>query len=177
MERNKFLVFCWAFIPGAGQMYLNMMKKGLAIMVMFWSVIAVTALLSMEALLFILPIIWFYSFFDTFNSARYNYDQRLQLDHRFGEMFIAGGWVTQSMTVFKGKAPVYVAAGLIALGSYLLWRAIVSPILWYITLPDWAYQILRNIPNTFVAIAIITAGVLMLKREKKASIIPYDEED
>ena len=60
-------------------MYLNMMKKGLAIMALFWSVIAVTALLSMEALLFILPIIWFYSFFDTFNSARYNYDQRLQL--------------------------------------------------------------------------------------------------
>ena len=29
MERNKFLVFCFAFVPGAGQMYLGMMKKGL----------------------------------------------------------------------------------------------------------------------------------------------------
>lgn len=35
MERNKFLVFCFAFVPGAGQMYLGMMKKGLVIMSAF----------------------------------------------------------------------------------------------------------------------------------------------
>ena len=57
MERNKFLVFCWAFIPGAGQMYLNMMKKGLAIMTLFWSIIAVTVLVRLDEMLLILPIV------------------------------------------------------------------------------------------------------------------------
>lgn len=46
MERNKFLVFCFAFVPGAGQMYLGMMKKGLVIMGAFWAVTAIGGLCS-----------------------------------------------------------------------------------------------------------------------------------
>ena len=50
MERNKFLVFCFAFVPGAGQMYLGMMKKGLVIMSVFWAVIAVAVMLNLGVL-------------------------------------------------------------------------------------------------------------------------------
>ena len=166
MERNKFLVFCWAFIPGAGQMYLNMMKKGLAIMTLFWSIIAVTVLVRLDEMLLILPIIWFYSFFDTFNSAKFLYEQRQQMDNQFGEMLASGDWFQKACSLVKGKGPVYIAIALIFLGSYLVYRAVISPILWYITLPDWAYQIIRNIPNLVVAIAIIAMGVLMLRKEK-----------
>ena len=83
MERNKFLVFCFAFVPGAGQMYLGMMKKGLVIMGAFWAVIAIAVMLNLGVLFVFLPIIWFYAFFDTFNSARYHADQRLQMDYKF----------------------------------------------------------------------------------------------
>ena len=56
MERNKFLVFCFAFVPGAGQMYLGMMKKGLVIMSVFWAVIAVAVMLNLGVLCVFLPI-------------------------------------------------------------------------------------------------------------------------
>ena len=56
MERNKFLVFCFAFVPGAGQMYLGMMKKGLVIMSVFWTVIAVAVMLNLGVLCVFLPI-------------------------------------------------------------------------------------------------------------------------
>ena len=62
MERNKFLVFCFAFVPGAGQMYLGMMKKGLVIMSAFWAVIAVAVMLNLGVLCVFLPIIWFMLF-------------------------------------------------------------------------------------------------------------------
>ena len=59
MERNKFLVFCFAFVPGAGQMYLGMMKKGLVIMGAFWAVIAIAVMLNLGVLFVFLPIIWY----------------------------------------------------------------------------------------------------------------------
>lgn len=59
MERNKFLVFCFAFVPGAGQMYLGMMKKGLVIMGAFWAVIAIAVMLNLGVLFVFLPTFGF----------------------------------------------------------------------------------------------------------------------
>ena len=107
MERNKFLVFCFAFVPGAGQMYLGMMKKGLVIMSVFWTVIAVAVMLNLGVLCVFLPIIWFYAFFDTFNSARYHADQRLQMDYKFWEDMKHGGWVPKMGEKFSNKTPKF----------------------------------------------------------------------
>ena len=63
MKKNSFFTFCFAFIPGAGEMYLGMMKKGLAVMSVFWGVCAIAWFFQFEFLLWLLPIIWFYSFF------------------------------------------------------------------------------------------------------------------
>ena len=103
MERNKFLVFCFAFVPGAGQMYLGMMKKGLVIMGAFWAVIAIAVMLNLGVLFVFLPIIWFYAFFDTFNSARYHADQRLQMDYKFWEDLKRGGWTPKVGDKFPAK--------------------------------------------------------------------------
>ena len=67
MRKSSFLTFCFAFIPGAGQMYLGMMKKGTAIMALFAALSFLSGFLNLGILLAALPVIWFYSFFDTFN--------------------------------------------------------------------------------------------------------------
>ena len=65
MKKNSFFAFCFAFIPGAGQMYLGMMKRGVSLMLAF-SVISVAAgFLYLPILTVFLPVLWFFAFFDT----------------------------------------------------------------------------------------------------------------
>ena len=52
---------------GGGQMYQGYMKRGLSLMSMFMFVIFLSAFLGMGLLSLMLPVIWAYSFFDTFN--------------------------------------------------------------------------------------------------------------
>ena len=118
MERNKFLVFCFAFVPGAGQMYLGMMKKGLVFMGAFWAVIAIAVMLNLGVLFVFLPIIWFYAFFDTFNSARYHADQRLQMDYKFWGDLKRGDWTPKGGDKISSKAPKFLGLGCILLGIY-----------------------------------------------------------
>ena len=46
MKKNLFLTFCFSFIPGAGQMYQAYMKRGLSIMIIFASFIALIAIVN-----------------------------------------------------------------------------------------------------------------------------------
>ena len=66
-RKSGFLTFCLACLPGAGEMYLGYMKHGLSVMITFWGLIFVASLLNMGILGILAPIIWAYSFFDTFN--------------------------------------------------------------------------------------------------------------
>lgn len=66
-RKSGFLTFCFACLPGAGEMYLGYMKRGLSVMIAFWGLIFVASLLNMGILGILAPIIWAYSFFDTFN--------------------------------------------------------------------------------------------------------------
>lgn len=65
--KNKFLTFLFALIPGAGAMYHGLLKRGISLMALFALIIAIAAFLYLPVVTFVLPIIWFYSFFDTVN--------------------------------------------------------------------------------------------------------------
>lgn len=69
---NKFLLFCFSLLPGAGYMYLGLTQKGFEAMVLFFSIMAVSNWIGLEDLLipmFGIPL-YFYFFFDTFAVAR-----------------------------------------------------------------------------------------------------------
>ena len=67
MKKNLFLTFCFSFIPGAGQMYQDYMKRGLSIMILFAIFIALYAMTGISLFMIPVPIIYAYSFFDTYN--------------------------------------------------------------------------------------------------------------
>ena len=67
MTKNGILTFLFAFIPGAGQMYQNYMKRGLSLITMFCLFIMVGAVTGLDPLIVGCLIVWMYSFFDTFN--------------------------------------------------------------------------------------------------------------
>ena len=65
MMKNGILTFLFAFCPGAGQMYQGYMKRGLSLITMFCVAFGAGTLLGV--LYVAMPIVWMYSFFDTFN--------------------------------------------------------------------------------------------------------------
>ena len=76
MKKNAFLTFCFAFVPGCGQMYLGYMKRGVSLA--FWCalLIAITASSRVLGLGFLIFVIWAYSFFDTFNLRNLSPEQK-----------------------------------------------------------------------------------------------------
>ncbi len=66
MKKNqikKTIAMALSIIPGAGHMYLGYQKKGLIIMGGFFFTIFFMGWLNISLFLFVLPLIWFYSFF------------------------------------------------------------------------------------------------------------------
>ena len=65
MKKNGILTLLFAFIPGAGQMYQGYMKRGLSLVLMA-AAIGMASLL-IPPVVFMLLVVFMYSFFDTFN--------------------------------------------------------------------------------------------------------------
>lgn len=67
-QKNKFWNFVFSCMPGAGHMYLGFMRQGVSLMLLFFGIIGLAAWLNFDILLYLLPILWFYSFFDSLNK-------------------------------------------------------------------------------------------------------------
>lgn len=154
MKKNGFLTFCFAFIPGAGQMYQGYMKRGLSLISIFCVGIMISAIFSYATVL--LPIVWMYSFFDTFNlrSAPYPVET---------DQYLIPVECLEKGKAFVKKRPTLVGAILILLGVWTLFDTFVAPILSYLAIlagvnEIYYYTFYRNLPALAVALAIIYAG-------------------
>ena len=89
MEKNKFLMFLFAMVPGMSHMYLGMMKKGILLMSLFLAPLALIFLTrgGLEIISCILPVVWCYSFFDTFRYKNHSKEERYHLDEEFYKVF------------------------------------------------------------------------------------------
>ena len=66
-QKHGFLLFLASLIPGAGEMYMGFRKQGVSIMLLFWGVLAFGSITGIGWLIFFLPILWLYSFFNVHN--------------------------------------------------------------------------------------------------------------
>ncbi len=83
MRKSRILTFLFALWPGAGQMYLGYMKRGVSLMRSVLSVDLPFGFTGLGFLLFLLPIVWFYGFFDTINLRSMSYEFLPQDDFLF----------------------------------------------------------------------------------------------
>ena len=69
MKKNGILTFCFAFIPGAWEMYQGYIKRGLSLVMICAAAIALGSLFyPLVGFAFaVCCVVWMYSFFDTFN--------------------------------------------------------------------------------------------------------------
>lgn len=167
MEKNRLLLFLFSFMPGAGQMYLNMMKKGLILMTLFCGVTFCAAFFYFELLLALLPVIWFYSFFDALNSGHLTYEERIAADSDFmmGLYQITSG-DTKSL-LKKGHA--FLGVICVLLGIYILFDNVFRDLLWSLDnyLPGFR-GIFHKFPTLLIAVFIIVWGVRLVRGDRKA---------
>jgi TM2 domain-containing membrane protein YozV len=80
--RSKFFTFIFSLVPGAGQMYLGFMKQGVTLMFMFFFTIFLVDYFRISFIIALLPVVWCYSFFDTFNKASLPPEKLEELEDR-----------------------------------------------------------------------------------------------
>lgn len=63
-KKSKALAMILSIFPGAGHMYLGLQKRGFQLMAAFLLSIYILDVLRLSLFLFLIPLIWFFSFFD-----------------------------------------------------------------------------------------------------------------
>jgi hypothetical protein len=153
-------------MPGAGQMYMGFMKRGVSLMSVFFLFIFLGAWMEMGLLLLILPIIWFYSFFDTHNLRSVPDDEFYALEDDyilFPEIGI------EKVRVLQSKYRNIFALVLIFIGFTILWNNMFNILDNF--LPHYIYDIFYSFEHYFpqlaIGIAIILLGIYLIRGKKK----------
>ena len=163
-KRNGFLTFCFSCMPGAGQMFLGFLKEGTSLMFIFFSVIFLAHFFQSDAMLIVLPVVWFYSFFDALNKNSLPDEDFYKLQDHY--IFVNG------LDDFKGfsfsKYRVVAAILIILFGLNLLFNNLVDiMVLLGIAFSYETHQMLFHyIPQVIIALLIIAAGAYLIVGKK-----------
>jgi TM2 domain-containing membrane protein YozV len=160
-KKNSFLTFIFSLIPGAGQMYLGFMKRGLSLMSCFFFIILIGVWLNISPFLVLLPLVWFYSFFDTHNLRSIPDDEFYAMEDNY--LFLSNLPKDKSI-LLQGKYRNILAVVLIILGSSILWNNTYEIFRKY--LPGFLRSFGYYLPQFIVGIAIILFGAYLIKGKK-----------
>lgn len=166
MKKSSFLTFIFALIPGAGHMYLGLMKKGTSLMTIFFACIAVIGLLRIESFAFLLPIIWFYAFFDTFNMRYLTPEQFREEDQFF---FGSATFLPENVKALLQKQHKLFGGICIILGLYILWDNFSGTLYQLLGEYYFVYAMLDSIPTLAISLIIIFVGIYLIRGKKASS--------
>lgn len=143
---RKMITMVLSIVPGAGHMFIGLMKKGLILMSLFFFMIFFMGWLHMSLFLFIIPVIWFYSFFDAFHF--------MKAEGSYKDVFNKEDF---KMTFFNIKHK-WIGWGLIGAGLLVVLQRIVFPLM--------TWQMQRHSQTSIVALILIGGGIKMLMKKK-----------
>lgn len=166
-QKRGLWLFLFSLFPGAGELYMGFRKQGVSIMILFWSVILIGSW-GIPWILFLLPVIWFYSFFNVHNLKSLSEEDFYAVEDHY--ILLSGdvdfGGISDQL---KGKYRTLAAVVLIFIGITILWNNFMD--LLAFILPTGVYTFLRSLsyqlPQVVIAIAIILAGLYILSDKKK----------
>ncbi|MGL4790110.1 MAG: hypothetical protein ACRCW1_01770 [Anaerotignaceae bacterium] len=172
MEKNKIFIFFFSFMPGAGEMYLNMMNKGIIIMGAMFGVGFVVGSLNFQSLLFFIPLIWFYSFFDTHNMKALTLEERLKEDELFTKKVtsIIG---KDASKIFKNKGKL-IGKILLIMVAYVAFNLVMDILISALEVINEQYVFINLIyrvryiaPNIIVTFILYIFAIKLIKGDKK----------
>jgi hypothetical protein len=164
--RSKVWTVIFACLPGAGHMFMGLMKLGLSYMAMFFLVIFFASVSGMGAFVYLLPLIWFYSFFDCVNKVCLSSEELARERDRF--LFTDPDGAQRP---FSGRLRPFAGAVLILAGLVGIWNAVLS--LLHGSIPEEVYSAVASVgdrlPQLLAAGVIIALGLwLIIGRKKQA---------
>ena len=166
-QKRGFWLFIFSLIPGAGEMYMGFKKQGISIMLLFWGVFAVGSCTGMDWLIFLIPIIWFYSFFNVHNLKSLSEEEFYSVEDSYVlHMDKLLGDVNTLLSHHRKLTAII----LIVFGASILWNNLVD--FFYMILPGYLAEVLGSfayhLPQLVIAVAIIFTGIYILTRKKDA---------
>ncbi len=165
MMKNGILTFLFAFCPGAGQMYQGYMKRGLSLITMFFVAFGAGTLL--EVLYVAMPIVWMYSFFDTFNlraqilaDTAPEDDYLVHLDprdRRLARALLDSHKLVGWLLIAFGALIAYQNLIMNTLGDLVYRWGHSSPVFRAL------YLVMASLPDVVVCVVLIVCGVWLVK--------------
>lgn len=165
-KKSRFLTFIFSMLPGAGHMYMGFMKIGVSFMSVFFFLIFLSSWLDIGPLLFIAPLIWFYSFFDCMNKASANEEQLSALEDKY--LFSIDKLATLDTNLFK-KRRMFVGVIVLLLGIYLITENVMHMLQPYISnqLYYLIFSLIRQSPKVIIGALIIAIGIKLIQGKKQ----------
>lgn len=170
-KKNKFWLFVFSLIPGAGHMYIGFMKMGLSFMTGFLLSCAVVGITNIAVLTVFPVIIYVYAFFHANNIGGLDDEQFDAMEDTY--LF---GFADMDYSRFKlnRKNRNIAAVVLIILGVCMLWNVGFDMLRDYM---GWDNPVIKTIyyfvqdelPRAVIAIAVIWFGVSLMRGKKDAA--------
>lgn len=156
-KKSKSIATFLSIFPGAGHLYLGLQKRGIQLMAAFLFSIYILDVLRLGIFLFLIPIIWFYSFFDALQKASKYGDEPLE--------------DTPIITHFQNHQK-WLGLSLIAVGLYYITVNILLPIVAPMFVQfDILFWFNRYVQTAIVCIVLIFGGIrLMLGNKEKKEL-------
>ncbi|KOP68892.1 hypothetical protein AMS62_29315 [Bacillus sp. FJAT-18019] len=155
-RRSKVVATLLSAFPGAGQMYLGLQKRGLQLMVLFLGSIYVLDVLKLSLFLFLIPLIWFYAFFDG-----------LQQVSRYGREPLRDSPIISG----AGNQQRWLGLGLLILGIYFVFTSVILPYLNTLFPDIHHYSFIGEYLKTgIIAVLLIGGGIKLMAGSKKDSM-------
>lgn len=165
-QKRGFWLFIFSLLPGAGELYMGFRKMGLSIMTLFFGIVACASVLNINALIFLLPIIWFYSFFNVHNLKNLSEEEFLTIEDNY--IFHIETFVKDNKG-FIQKYRNLLAFLLIILGISGIWNSLTFWL--YRMIPEWIYDYIstfgHQIPSIAISILLIIIGVKLVKGKRE----------
>lgn len=172
-RKSRFLAVVFGFCPGAGHMYLGKMNRGLTLMALFCGDIALGSVFPPA--LFLLPLIWFYSFFDCLNLSALPPDRLDSVPDEVG----FGVLDQLNLQRLKSRLPsrtggVLAGWALILVGGYMLYEQVAYRIIDFLEAlfeADlwWLSSLVSKIPQMVISVLIILLGIRLIRGSRKPS--------
>ncbi|MFS0820640.1 hypothetical protein [Bacillus sp. 1P02SD] len=155
-RKSKTLATVLAIFPGAGHLYLGLQKRGIQLMAAFLFAIYILDVLRLSLFLFLIPIIWFYSFFDALQKVSKHGEEELE---------------DVPVVSYIVNHQKWVGFGLIALGLYYLLVNVLLPTvgpmvarMFHFDIQHFYYSYFQG---TIICILLIGGGLKLMVGSKK----------
>jgi hypothetical protein len=155
-KKSKSIATFLAIFPGAGHLYLGLQRRGIQLMAAFLFSIYILDILRLGIFLFLIPIIWFYSFFDA-----------MQKVSKYGEETIED----EPIIAYFLNHQKWVGIGLVLMGVYYLVMNVLlpafSPMINRLINIDVMYWFQGYFQTGLVCLLLIGGGIKLLSGSKQ----------